>query len=404
MNSNAQNPPASLYYLNPLFDLSFGNYTLSGLQHSAEEMSTLFIPVAGPSDKVLLDVTVPDDYWEYLSSCGLDCPQPLRPGELCNDMNGTAWGWNKESVTRLTNAGAQCNFPNFAIVKEANSRKFSYILNQKTETGVPGAKLIESMEQLHLSLESRRQFPLVIKPLFGSAGYGFIRKESAKLTDSEQKQAARFLGSDGCVIIEPWYTRLYDISTKCAINSLGNITDIMHHRTLSNRAGTFFANWIDPADTVINRWRDALDCAAESTLAQLHKLGYFGPVGFDSFVWEDTKGKHRLAAIIEINARHPMSSIAYALYDKLAPGTVSTFRFISKKRHRLPDNYTSLINTFGRDAFNKKTKAGIMLVTPMRLCHDTQWVQPARSAFFICAKTVQELFIVDERLRRILSR
>jgi hypothetical protein len=403
MNSITNISPSNLYFLNSLFDLSLGNCPVTGLQQSTDEMTVLFIPLAGPSDRVLLDAAVPDDYREYLSSCGLDCPQTLNQVEFCNDMNGISWGWNTESVKKLERAGAQCKHPDLAVVKEVNSRKFSYMLNRETDTGVPGAKLVESIKQLHLSLGSWQQFPLVIKPLFGNAGYGFIRKDNTVLTESELKQVEFFIGNDGGVIIEPWYARLSDISSRCFIDSEGTIIDIRHHRTLSNRAGAFFADWLDPADATIINWYNDLERAVNDCALRLYTSGYWGPVGFDSFIWKDNNGNRKLAAVIEINARHPMSSIAYALYDKLTPGKVSTFRFVSKKRHTLPDNYKSFLATFGKSAFNRKTKEGIILVTPLRLCHDTQWIQPARSAFFIAANTSEELLAIDEWLRSVLS-
>lgn len=404
MKTRSKSNIPNLYYLNPLFDLSLGNYPISGLEQSAKEMSTLFIPVAGPTDKVLLDVVVPEDFVDYLSSCGLKCPGITGENDSCRNLKGLPWGWSRESVNRLEKTGAQCFYPDLSVVKEVNSRKFSFIVNQSTNTGVPGAQLLESMKQLYHSMKSWQQFPYVIKPLFGNAGYGFVRRESSKLTEGGLKQVELFFNKNNGVIIEPWYNRCYDISSKCSIDHNGNIEDIRHHRTLSNSAGTFIADWIDRNDTTVNSWRDTLDKVTHETAVQLFKKGYFGPVGFDSFIWEDQTGAQKLAPIIEINARHPMSSIAYALHDKLTPNKVATFRFISKKRHKLPDNYESLLAFFGKDAFHQETREGIILVTPLRLSHDTQWVQPARSAFFIAANSSAELLAIDKRLRRVLSR
>ncbi len=393
----------SLFYCNPLFDLSLGNYDTAELIPAAAEMGTLFIPCARAGDRILLSISVPDEYWEYLTRHGLECPEPVSIGKQCSGMHGVPWGWNREAYDTLLQAEAHCVHPDLSIVREVNSRKFSLQCNRKTGSGVPGACYCAMKDELMTTLDSWQQFPLVIKPDYGNAGYGFIRKESRQLFESELKQLDTFFVDSCGVIIEPWYTRTTDISSRCTISPQGSVSDIRHHRTLSNRAGTFFADVIDPHDEVIARWRKMLDLAVKNSAIALHGAGYFGPAGFDSFEWVDKKGERRLAPVIEINARHPMSSVAYALHDKLAPDNVSLFRFIGKKRHRLPDTYVELKQILGGDAYNPETKRGILLVTPPRVSHTPQsWIQPARSAFFIAEESSEKLLALDEKLRKVL--
>ena len=158
---------SSLFYCNPLFDLSLGDYDTAELVPSAAEMGTLFIPCARTGDRILLSIAVPDEYWEYLTQHGLQCPEPVSAGERCSGMQGVAWGWNREAHDTLLQAEAHCVHPDLSIVREVNSRKFSMACNRKTGTGVPGACYCTSKDALLAALDSWQHFPLVVKPDFG---------------------------------------------------------------------------------------------------------------------------------------------------------------------------------------------------------------------------------------------
>ncbi len=390
----------SFYYCNPLFDLSLGNADTKELMPAAAEMCCLFIPCTHSGDNILINVSLPDTYWKYLADNRLPCPRQVDMNEQCPGLNGVPWGWNSEAVAVFREIGVQCNNPELSIVRKVNARKFSFAFNTKSQTGVPGACYCTSLTEAQQKIDSWHRFPLVIKPDFGNAGYGFIRKEQCYLGDNELRQLELFFVNGDGVTIEPWYTRTADISSRCTITPEGNILDVRHHRTLSNRAGTFFADLVDPDDAVISFWKETLDTAVYDAANELYKAGYFGPAGFDSFEWLDHNGKRRLAAVIEINARHPMSSVTYALREKLAPDQATLFRFISRKRHRLPETYPALKKILGDDAYSPQKMRGILVVTPLRVSHTPQhWIQPARSAFFIGADSAEKVLALDEKLR-----
>ncbi len=400
-----QKKPHRLFYCNPLFDCSLGNFDVQNLKRAAEEMGTLFTPCIHSGDVLLLKISVPDTFREYYLSHGLDYPRLVIPGEPCASATGVPWGWNADAAALFAQAGAVCVHPDLSVVRKVNSRRFSFALNKKTKTGVPKGRYCDTFSQLIDTLKTWQDFPMVIKPAFGNAGYGFIRKTGPGLSENESRNLDRLFTDGNGVVAEPWYRRTADISSRCAISSAGKVSGVRHHQTLSNQAGTFFGDVLDANDTVIRRWREKLDKAVLCTAEKMFAEGYFGPAGFDSFLWPDNNGTEHLAAIIEINARHPMSSVAYALHDRLAPERVSLFRFIGKKRHTLPDTYGSFLKIPGGDAYNPDTKKGVFLVTPLRVSHgrDT-WIQPARSAFFLVEETPEKLLALDEKLRKIFKK
>lgn len=404
MNLPEQKRPPRLYYLNTLFDLSLGGYDTKKLAKTAAEMSCLFLTLGTSRDKIILDVTVSRPYLNYLESFGINCPQPLADNEQCDGYIAEPWGWNKQVIKRFTDIGAVCSGPDIAVVKKVNSHYFSHRFNKITKTGVVGAQCCSSKEELIRMLRSWRRFPLVIKPEYGNVGYGFIHKKDAILNKSELKKVDRLFKAGKYVLVEPWLNRLTDISSRCVISREGAISGIRHHQGLSNSKGKFYADLIDPHDRLIGKWRKTLDDTVLTCAKELYKAGFFGTAGFDSITWQDDSGKENLSAIIEINARHPVSSIAYAVHDKLASDRVTMFVFIGNKKLLLPDNYRVLQQKLGDYYFSRGEKRGVILLTPLRVCYKgLRWVQPERSVFFLAEETVEKVRKLENSLYKIVS-
>jgi len=389
----------NLYYLNSLFDLELGGFSTGSVMQAAAEMTTLFVPVARAGDYVLLDVRVPDEYWAYLSLCGIECPTPVRGDERIEGLHAVAWGYNEQSASRLAKLGATCRHPDLSVVRMVNSRLYSQRLCAELGLGVRGAEALETLDSVERALASREHFPAVIKPAFGNAGYGFMVKESKELSEGERARLEEILRTCGTVTVEPWLERVLDISSRCDIAPDGTVGGMSHHVCHANAAGTFFAILLDPADSSVAHWRAELGEAGTRVAAALHRDGYFGPACFDSFVWRDAQGEEQLSAVVEINARHAISTVAYALRDHLAAASACYLRLIGRRRHELPDTYRDLKKILGADSFRRSTRRGVVLVTPLRVAHNGHWQQPSRSAFFIAAPSAEETLRIDERLR-----
>ena len=394
---------SNIYYLNSLFDLELGGFATDNLARAAAEMTALFVPVGTTGDRVLIDTRVPEEYFNYLSSLGLECPRAIQADEQCQGCDPVVWGHNEQSVARLGKLGVESHHPDLEVIRKVNSRLFGHKLCTELGLGVPDSLALATFDSVETALASWNRFPLVIKPAFGNAGYGFMTKESAELSDHEHARLVETLNTCGGVTLEPWLERVTDISTRFELLPDGVVEGLSHHQCHANAAGTFFADLLDPADETVTKWREQLDNAAGGVAQALHNEGYFGPVGLDSFVWRDSDGTERLAPVIEINARHAVSTIAYALRKRLAPERVCYFRFVGRRRHELPETYRELKKLLGTNTFRRSTKRGIALATPLRVSHNSHWQQPSRSAFFIAAPSAEEVLKIDSRLRESFS-
>ncbi|NLL14668.1 MAG: hypothetical protein GX267_14790 [Fibrobacter sp.] len=403
--------PIHLYYLNALFDQHLGGYDTGKLARAASEMTILFSFMGDESDKVLLDVEMPDDFRNYLLSINvktlhpLNSPRPLNPpkGDFENRAEiPVPWGWDEYTCNKLKMLRLNCDNPDPGVVKNVNSRQFHNLISERFGLGIPGSTFSDSYETFLRTLEKLEAFgDLVVKPTFGGSGYGFriIKKGEKGFCQKEIETLIKH----GGVVIEPWCKRVYDFSSSITIQKNGSISSIRHQRSVSNMHGAFIGIYLAPEDPVIEKYVSIQEKAVRNAAQALSDQGYFGPAGFDSFAYIDIDGKERVAPVIEINARHSMSDVAHAVRKRYAPDKYCFFRLMSKKRCNLPDNYSKWKEILKEDHFDPDTQKGIILLTPLRLKHGNTVVQPSRNGFFLSAGSEKELFEMDERLRMVLE-
>jgi hypothetical protein len=391
-----QYPTAKTYYLNALFDLQLGDYPVNAVTRSAAEMSILFLFCCKTTDRLVIDIDIDDSYYSYLDKVGVSLPglitRNLR-SDIQSHSDGVAWGWTKAAVSRLEANGVICKFPDLEVVKKINNRKFCNEIAKNLSLGVPQSYFCLSLDDFYKSINKlKNNYPLVIKPAFGGSGFGL------RVINSEDEVAScgiyvESFFNHGGAVIEPWCKRLYDLSTNLNITSDGKIDTIRHQRLFSNAYGSFFGIYIAPSDPYLDTWQEKLEETACRAATQVRNTGYFGPVGFDSFVYKSKNDQEILAPVIEINGRHVMSHIAYAVRNQIAQNQYCFFRMVSKKRCKLPETYVKWEQIF---AHNHKD---VVLLTPLRVKHEKEWIQPNRNAFFIFASSEQELFDKDRQLR-----
>jgi hypothetical protein len=374
--------PSNIYFFNPLFELELGNLPTERISDSAIEMTPLFSLLGNSEDRIICDVELPEEYTKYLSESGIDHagfdPQ-TKP------QTGVAWGWNQQSKNRLLKFDSVCNHPDLCVIKLVNSRKWCAEFNHKTDTGVPGSRFCQTQEAFDRAralLDDK--FPLVAKPNFGTAGHGFVKI----LTPIGAKGFLPLQNINTGITLEPWCDRVADLSSSCLINADKSINNLRHYQCIVNAHGAFSGVMIGGRNLFLEKYHDALTDAATQAATALAAAGYFGPVSFDSFVYRDSSTQNdKLASIIEINARYSMSSIAFAVQEKIGKDRMGRFLFVSRRNLKLPDSYHHLSALFP-DLYDPKSRVGILPLSPLRIKHPhrTEWSQPARSAFFIAGR------------------
>ncbi|MBD3314167.1 MAG: hypothetical protein GF344_00130 [Chitinivibrionales bacterium] len=391
-----------LFYFNADFDFSLAGAVTEAHRRAVAELSALLLPLGSARDRVLMPLECKGEYTHFLADNGIEIARASPVGVNCEGFEGVPWGWDNDAVEVLRRHGARCVGPSVATVRNVNSRLFCYRLCKENNRGVPGARLCYTVDEVRMLLRTSLVPPFVIKPFFGSSGYGFIRKDTREPSENEIRQIQHAVKHGG-VIVEPWLDRILDISSRFVVKN-GRVGSLRHQRMHANRAGAFYGNLLVPDDPVLAPWREQLDQAATLAAEALGREGYFGPAGIDSFVYRENGGDKRLVAMNEINARIPMSAVAHALYGAVPEEYTAYFRFIGRRRHRLPDTYDSLHDLLGTLAFDRTTYTGVLPVTPLRVRRpDESWRRPSRTAFFVAGDSERTVLSLDEALRKALA-
>ncbi|ERP31971.1 hypothetical protein [Chitinivibrio alkaliphilus] len=365
------------------------------IARAVDQGAALFCAALPQSTGIYSGFTVDESYYSYLGDQGLAPARLTMRTE--GYQHGDAWSMNGSGRRFLTQHTLSYAAPPVECVHWCNSRVFAHEVQRRHRLGVPGSRPISSLEEFRTAWRSAPS--CVLKPNHGNAGGHFFTLTAHTPAVSVEGPLEAALARGECFFFEPWKNIVCDIATKLSISSVGAVEIHGHHRNWCNRNGAFYANSISADDTTIAAWKPPLDDMARSVGGELFAAGYFGPVGIDSFLYEEG-GSLRAAFAIDINARHTISTISYGIREKRAGARAVLYRFIAKRRHRLPDTYTALQSCL-RAGFAPWEMP--LLTTPLRMYSpDGGWVQPARSAFYLEGESQDELLEKDERLRRCI--
>jgi hypothetical protein len=387
-----------LLFCNVDFDTDLALVRSSRQQQSCLDARFYYLLCGDADDRIILDAAAPESYTSYLSGHGLVLPKECSDGEILSDYTAFPWGWSRSAVDRFLGYGVQVNHPPLESVRLVNSRRFCHEATKRHGLGVEGSTLCASVEEVHERIRTCRTFPLVIKPEHGNAGIGFIHMSSPGQSDDDRLN--RLYSRPGVsAVVEPWVDRLADISCRLELDGTGLIAPVTHHRTLNNRAGVYYGNRLEPEDPAIERWKPLLDEGALIISRELQAAGYFGPAGLDWIVYRDARCGKEVIALVDINARQPMSFVAYGLRDRLAPGKHCLLLFAPRRGYPALTDYASWYRHCGEKAFDSESATGILVFTPFSYVAGTVEYRPLRHGFFIAGNTGQEMLEYEHHLR-----
>ncbi len=379
---------ANMFYLNSGFDLELSKTNSHHLHGVISQMTHWFIPVLEPRDHVLVDLPVPEEFLCYLRKTGLE-PAQVTEQNGPSGISGQAWGWTESSVKRLAGAGAELIYPPLQVVKNVNSRAFCFKLGREHDLGTPGAYLeLDPSKVLEDGFCSAG--PMVLKTMHSNAGRGMLVRRADGWSSRQIANIKKIHDSGQILVVEPWLSRIGDISTRFDLSADGKASNICHYWSLIGPDGHCAGDFLCSGTEDFERWGESLDRAVDVASRALAASGYFGPVGLDHFLYRHGR-EVKLAAMVDINARHTLGTLAVALRKKLNEHRPLLLRLISKKKHRLPADYDGLRQLLGDLWWNRKNSSGVILLTALRVQSGGSLVQPARSLFCLQAQSRESL-------------
>jgi hypothetical protein len=185
--------------------------------------------------------------------------------------------------------------------KAANDRRLALAVHDRLGTRLPGARAITSAGEL-----DGMRGPWVAKAPWTAAGRDRIHGDGPP-SDEQRVYARRLIERSGCLIVEPWLSRLIDVGVTARLER-GRVVAAPPHTLLTDARGAFLG--IDLAEPPLTPLERAeLDRAVAAAADALAAAGYAGPFTVDAFVY----GPERRLHMCEINARHTFGHVARAI-------------------------------------------------------------------------------------------
>lgn len=303
------------------------------IQRMLAERATSWIGLAEDGDGIWTPQPIPDLFWESLVECGL--PRVKGVCELSSidrhRIEVVPWGWSKS--TRWL--GSQTPQPAETAVQVSNSRRYSFELEQSLAVALPGAARIEQLDEVSNAIawsasefgEQTADHAWVIKANFGMAARERLLGRGPTLTQSQQHWLQRRLACDGVAFFEPWLPRRAEVGIQWHVPPLHGGRPKLQGITplLSDAQGGYRGSEFSSEVTIPSEWQNAVQ-VCEQAAERLQQLGYFGPLGIDAGIYEDSTGVAYLRPLQDINARFTMGRLALGFCRLLRAGESGVWR------------------------------------------------------------------------------
>lgn len=189
----------------------------------------------------------------------------------------------------------------------------------------------------HLSPSST----VVLKTSFSASGRGMVRIKNETIDERQNTWIRSTIDKNGHVLVEPWLEKVLDLSAHVDISSDGVVTFVGFTRFWTDIRGQYKGHIIgrlldDCGPEILELWhrdggwKSQLQATALSAGREIHKLGYYGPMGVDAFVYREN-GELKLRPLVEINPRYSMGRIALAIMPRITAKHCATWIHVSAK-------------------------------------------------------------------------
>ncbi|MFM9963993.1 MAG: hypothetical protein ACKV2Q_22550 [Planctomycetaceae bacterium] len=296
----------------------------ASLRRMSAERAPAWISLAEEGDLIWTPEPIPDSFWESLAEQGLPRVRSVSKPPA-DDFELIPWGWS--SGTRAF--GSRASRPTDEAVRLGNSREWSFQLEQQLNVALPGAARITRLEEVADVVrasacqfgQSESEHSWVIKANFGMAARERVLGRGSTLTIANERWLQRRLQSDGAVFFEPWLRCRAEVGIQWTLPILGHGQPELQGVTplLTDPQGGYRGSEFSLDASIPIEWQRAVDVTQEAAL-RLQQLGYFGPLGIDAAIYEDSAGHAIARPLQDINARYTMGRLALGFRRLLRPG------------------------------------------------------------------------------------
>lgn len=289
------------------------------------ELATSWLAIADSRDFIWTPSAIDRRFFEDAADLGLPRVTPVTSlSEVPPDAHCVPWGWSADVRQLAYRLGWSAIAPPMEVVQLANSRKFSFELEEKWNLGLPESRRIEKLEQFieATGTEKNPDRRWVVKAEFSMSGRERILGRGAP-TEPQINWVRKRLVNAGTVFFEPWVDRIEEAGIQFEISPLGyprliGVTPMMVDAR-GQYAGSIFHRSIVENYFNQQKWSEAIDAGRKAAI-HLQSCGYFGPLGIDAMRYRDPDGTIRIRPLQDINARWTMGRLSLGFCKLLAAG------------------------------------------------------------------------------------
>lgn len=389
------------HYLNADFDVGLWARPRPGpkaTDRQVRELTALGWLGAAESDRVLTRVEIPDEYREYVRSCGFSMPSTIAHPRIDPRAGFRPFGWSAEAIELNRLHDRPAAHPPLPVVRRVNARGFGLEVERRLDPRAPAGRRISDPDAWARWLEEAAPgTEWVVKSAHANSGLGNRRVRVGALTDPQRAFVLRALARDDHVVVEPWLERERDFSVVFPVPASPGTVRI--HEVFCTRDGAHIGSRFAPDPDLAPRDEARLLEAAETIGGELARAGYTGPVCVDAFTWLDG-GRRRLRRGTDLNARRSMSEGAYRLWRRHLPDRVLYYRFFNRRKVSIPLDPRDARRELGDRAYDPARRTGVFLAGPPAVVDEGRRIRPSKLALAFVERTREGVHRLEREFRQ----
>lgn len=321
------------------------------LSRMAAERAVSWVSLAEDDDWIWTPEPIADEFWESLVDQGLPRVRGVVDWKSVTASISEIVPWGSLPWTRTL--GCTTSSPSESVVRQGNSRAWSFGLEQLLGVALPGATRLERIEELAETVrrsasefgEPVAEHAWVVKANFGMAARERLLGRGCTLTLAQQNWFRRRLDADGAVFFEPWMQRRAEVGIQWTLPPLGHGPPKLEGLTplRCDSQGGYRGSDFSLDASIPREWQRAVE-VCEQSATRLQWLGYFGPLGIDAAIYEVSRGDAIVRPLQDVNARFTMGRLSLGFRRLLGGGERGQWQ-----HRRTADLSSSEIDEFARE-------------------------------------------------------
>jgi hypothetical protein len=338
-----------IYLFNPTCEYAVANGQTSWqpnqlLQKMEEDLGTLPLFLAGPSDVVLVKNLPPADYLASLKKIRITPPRFIQMNEIAKNeffLNEPKnrllpWGWSPAAHRILNPLKIACseNFKKSTVFnwkpeyREIYSKKFALeILKRLLPEFLPEKVLPPHLmpevctSRTELERHIQKWGKIMVKAPWSSSGRGLQRITKTPVVEKVWGKLCGIINAQGYAIAEPLLDKAMDLAFQFELKQ-GKVNYLGISRFVTDNKGQYLGNYLNgwPIDlnSQVLHFAESLP---EMIIEPLQKAietsplaeNYEGNLGVDTLIFRDETGNLRVNPCLEINVRQNMGLLSLHL-------------------------------------------------------------------------------------------